>query len=180
MNWIEQNEGILHNEVQEKIYMDEINCFFVFIDISGNIIKMNKESVNLEVNKNKNSSTLPKNELLNIIQTQKKNMHNMTFVYKHALSYLFEYNHDDVIYFTENDKDFEPSLKHLPLMETINIPSSIYIFHELNCLYFFFEESRKNIKPILKIHDLKKFIPSKRVTIKLSKKSKAHTRKNIL
>jgi len=180
MSWIEKNESILHNEVQEKIYMDEIDCIFIFIDTKGDIIKINKEAVDLEINKKENNSILRKDSLLNLIQTQKQSMTNMSFIYKHALSYLFEYDHQDVLFFIENDKDFEPSLKPLPLFEDIFIHSSIYIFHDLNCLYFFFEESGKQLKPILKIHDLKKFVPSKRVTIKVSKKSKAHTRKNNL
>lgn len=180
MNWIEKNENMLHNEVQEKIYMDEIDCFFIFIDKNGNIIKINKESIDLEVNKKENLSVLRKDTLLNHIQTQKQSMCNMSFIYKYALSYLFDYDHEDVLHFIEKDKDFEPSLKILPLMDDIHIHSSIYIFHDLNCLYFFFEESDKKLKPILKIHDLKKFVPSKRVTIKHSKNSKAHTRKNKL
>ena len=180
MSWIEKNEKMLHNEIQEKVYMDEINCFFIFVDSKKNIMKINKESVDLEVNSKENYSILSKEVLLNIIQKQKMTMHNMLFSYKHAFSYLFDYNHDDVIYYIENDKDFEASMKEIPLMDSIRIHPSIYIFHDINCLYFFFEESCQNVKPILKIHDIKKIIPSKRVTIKLSNRSKSRTRKNNL
>tara|TARA_B100001173_G_scaffold312252_1_gene332456 strand:+ start:2775 stop:3317 length:543 start_codon:yes stop_codon:yes gene_type:complete len=180
MNWIKKNENMLHNEIQEKVYMEEINCFFIFVDSKKNIIKINKESADLEVNIKENHSTLPEKVLLTMIQNQKKNMHNISFLYKHAFSYLFDYNHDDVIFFIDNDKDFEPSMKEIPLMDNIRIPPSIYIFHDINCLYFFFEESCQNMKPILKIHDIKKIIPSKRVTIKLSNNTKSRTRKNNL
>ena len=76
-------------------------------------------------------------------------------------------------------------LKRLPLLEDIVIDPSIFIFHNLNCIYFLFEESNKTLpppKPILKIHaanePFKKSEPSKKVTIKINKKNKITRKKN--
>lgn len=179
-SWITKNERMLKEEQNEPICMDEINCIFLFVDCSQNIVKINKESVSLETREK--NSILRKDKLLKIIQEQKSNVCNSSYSYTHALSYLFDFNHEDIEYNLSNDKDFDCQLKKIPLMNDIVINPSIYIFHDLNCLYFIFEETAKKIKSILKIHELQKMIPtSKRVTIKLSKSKKTKTRKqNVL
>jgi hypothetical protein len=176
--WIMKNEKMLKEEQNEPVCMDEINCYFLFIDCCQNIIKINKECVSLEVCET--NSVLRKEELLNMIQQQKSNMCNGTYSYTHALSYLFDFDHEEIEHNLTNGKDFECSLKKIALMDDIIINPSIYIFHDLNCLYFIFEETAKKMKSILKIHDLQKVIPSKRVTIKLSKNKASKTRKNVL
>lgn len=177
MEWIDKDEKILNDEEHEKICMDKIECFFVFIDMDHNIVKVNKICVDLEVNAKENYSILRKDDLLKLIQTQKNNFDNSSFIYKYATSYLFEYDHNDVIDCMQNSDDFEAEMKSIPLMDDIFIGPSIFIFHDINCLYFIFEQE-KNLKPILKIHELKKVVPSKRVTIKLSKKQKMKSRKH--
>lgn len=177
MEWIDKDEKILNDEDHEKVYMDKIGCFFVFIDMENNILKVNKECVDLEVNAKENCSILRKDVLLKHIQTQKNDFDNSSFIYKYATSYLFEYDHNDIIDCIQNDDDFEAEMKSIPLMDDIVIGPSICIFHDVNCLYFIFEQERA-LKPILKIHELKKVVPSKRVTIKLSKKQKMKSRKN--
>ena len=87
----------------------------------------------------------------------------------------------------EDIKEFSTSLnltsynnkftKKIPLMDDVIIDPSIFIFHDINSLYFFEEIEKEPItpKPILKIHshvkDNKK-PTSKKVTIKINKRNK--------
>lgn len=188
MSWIDEEERLL--EIQDhcdREEMESIKCYFIYVNSNGYIQSITTDNIELTYNREKNISLIPKNKLLNIIQKQKIDFKNSKYIYKDACSFIVNLDPEDI-------KEFSTSLnltsynnkftKKIPLMDDVIIDPSIFIFHDINSLYFFFEEIEKDPitpKPILKIHshvkDNKK-PTSKKVTIKINKRNKI-TRKNI-
>ena len=162
MSWIDEEERLL--EIQDhcdREEMETIKSYFIYVNLNGYIQSITTDNIELTYNREKNISLIPQNKLLKIIQKQKIDFKNSKYIYKDACSFIVNLDPDDVI-----------------------IEPSIFIFHGINSLYFFFEEIEKDPitpKPILKIHshvkDNKK-LTSKKVTIKINKRNKI-TRKNI-
>ena len=88
MSWIEKMKKCYTMKFKKKCTWMKSIVFSFFVDSKKNIMKINKESADLEVNSKENYSTLSK-MLLNMIQNQKKT----TIIYyfhinTHLVTYL--------------------------------------------------------------------------------------------
>jgi hypothetical protein len=192
-SWISEQKRLLELQNDcEPEPMESINCQFIFIDSNNFIQKISKEKAKVEYDVENDQYIVSKKQLLQMIQKQKTAMNNSKYLYKHLCIFNIDLESEDVHPFTQeslndNDEFFET----ISLMDDIVIDPSIFIFHQVNSLYFFFEEMKERepeikdvtkLKPILKIHppisEIIKPVPSKRVTIKLNSKPSTTRKKH--
>jgi hypothetical protein len=187
MSWINEEEELL--EIQEhcdRIEIESIKSYFIYINQNGYIQSITTDNIELDYNREKNTSFINKNKILKIIQQQKINFKNSKYIYKDACLFLVNLEPEDIKEFSIylDLKDYNNRFfKKIPLLEDVIVEPSIFLFHKLASIYFFFEEIEKDTvtpKPILKIQKnvINKTPSSKKVTIKINKRNKT-TRKNI-
>ena len=151
-SWIEEYQQLA--TIQDNYSpepMTEINGFFLYVDKKGSIQKIETEKIQL-VNQDapEGSTRLPTEQLLYIIQ-RKKNIQQ-----RYRLLDIFTYHVDlateDIQTYScdENYQEASASfLKKQQATNDIHFAPSIFIFHEINAIYFLFEEI-ENPKSILK------------------------------
>jgi hypothetical protein len=206
MSWIEREEKILQiqqNYIREP--MDTIRCYFLYINLNSYIEKITSEQIKIsyqngEPVENTSSDTskigiIPKEQVLHFIQQKRFcNNNNTKYIFKDSWMYLVDLEPENLQNYSKSDnfKDISKQFfQVLPPIEDIRIPYSIFIFHDINALYFLFQEvpPKENVQPksILKIADSSIHPESvqnkkKKVTIKLQndKNSKyKKTRRNL-
>ena len=185
MSWIERHEKILQiqqNYLREP--MDTIRCYFLYINMNSYIETITSEQITVSYQKgepsqnNDNTSKIgiiPKEQVLHIIQNNKVNK-NARYVFKDSWMYLVDLEPENLQDYSKCENFHEISkqfLQVLPIIDDIQIPPSIFIFHDINAIYFLFQEvpPKEIVKPksILKITDatLSDSNKKKKVTIKL-------------
>ena len=143
ISWLNDEEQFTNIErLEDKTVMNEIQVKIMYIDLNNTLIHTETEICNLKEYENE-KSILPRDKLLLLIQS-KKNRDNK----KYRLSELLLYN---VILEPENLQNYSKTthqqnnsiyLKTLSTMiDDIQIPSSIVVFHTINTLYFIFQET---------------------------------------
>lgn len=194
-SWINEQTRLLQIQHDcEPEPMESIACQFIFIDSNQYIQKVAKDRAKIEYDAENDQYIVSKKQLLEMIQTQKKAMNNSKYLYKHLCIFNVDLESEDVQPFVNgldengemnnDDNGVDEFFETISLMDDIVIDPSIFIFHQVNSLYFFFEEMKEpepeikdvtKLKPILKIHppigEIIRPKPSKRVTIKLNRNS---------
>jgi hypothetical protein len=165
MSWINEEERI--QNIESNYYrepMEFVNAYFIYINQNHYIDKILCEKYDLEIKPNGSGSLLNKGSLLQIIQTKKiKTLHS-----KYKLIDILKYNVDlepeHIQAYSKNgelDVDIKNSkfFKTIAIFDEVEFSPSIFIFHSINGLYFFFQEvevekhkqlPRKSLKSILK------------------------------
>jgi len=158
-SWIEDHERLstIHgNYIREP--MEHIHIYFIYINRNSYIDKIVHDKQLLLLSSDKRYSYLPKETLLHIIQTRKIKTPFSKYKLADVLSYLVDLEPEAIQYYSKNDnleQIHSTFLKVLPIMNDIKIDPSIFIFHEMNALYFLFEEvelinHRHSLRSILK------------------------------
>jgi hypothetical protein len=175
MSWIEREEKILQiqqNYLREP--MDTIRCYFLYINLNSYIEKITSEQIaisyqNGEPSNCQNTSKIgiiPKEQVLHFIQQKRlcnnnsTNNNNTKYVFKDSWMYLVDLEPENLQNYSKSENFQEISKQFfqvLPPIEDIRIPPSIFIFHDINALYFLFQEvpPKETVQPksILKIID---------------------------
>jgi len=139
-SWIETAE---FQDNYQREPMTEIGVFFVYTDIGGSIEKITKEYHPII------DECLSKDIILQLIQT-KRNCLGKKYRLNDLLSFFIGIGPDDLKEFvgTETSLDF---FKIHPIFDDIVFDDSIFIFHDLNNLFFIFKEVENIVtKSILK------------------------------
>ena len=188
MSWILEQERIL--QIQKNYSrepMENITCCFLYVNEDNVLEKVTYDTFPLHSylnNKNekntKSGHILPKEIVLQLIQNKKIYTPKSKYIFKHSWLYLVDLEPENIQDYSKSENFHELSSRFMRVFHTvqdISIPSSIFIFHSLNMLYFLFEEVslKHSPKPILKIglsspsSNEKSIIDKKkkRVTIKL-------------
>lgn len=164
-SWITEHErlySINENYVREP--MDSINAYFVYINRNQYIEKIISDKLDLVLSSEGKTSFLSNETLLKIIQERKIKTPFSKYKLIDVISYLVNlepeniqsYANSENIDNIKNDGEVGTTfLKVLSIMDNIQIDSSIFIFHGINSIYFFFEEveiinHRHTLKSILK------------------------------
>lgn len=154
-SWL-NNYNRLYNlsEIPEKEIMEYIGLYFIYINKNSYIEKILYEKQNLE--KSDEYSFLTKESILKIIQSKKITTPTSKYKLIDILSFIIDVNHE------EFDNINNSPLKIIPIFNDIHISKSIFIFHNINNLYFIFQENeiqnqyRTTLKSILKNTTFKK------------------------
>jgi hypothetical protein len=160
-SWIQEYEKL--NKVdtnQERTFMDTINTYFVYINKNLYIDKILFEKIPLDKHSENKFSYISKEFLLKIIQLKKIKKPFSKYRLIDILSYVVNIEPELIQGFSNQnieDSILDDSinnikgefLKVLPIINDISIDKSIFIFHNINSLYFIFQEvdidkSKKN------------------------------------
>lgn len=160
-SWIQEYDKLNQiNNNQERTFMDTINTYFVYINKNLYIDKILFEKIPLDKHSENKYSYISKEFLLKIIQNKKIKKPFSKYRLIDILSYVVNIEPELVQGFSNQnieDNILDDSinnikgefLKVLPIINDISIDKSIFIFHNVNSLYFIFQEvdidkSKKN------------------------------------
>jgi hypothetical protein len=177
ISWVENHERLVNiNQNYEREHMNSIKICFVYINSYSEIetVICDKESL---VHNGK-YSVIPKERILQIVQNKKFLDENSKFSLDTILVYNVSIEPENIQKYI-NSEIVEPFIKMYPIVDEIVLNPSIFIFHELNCIYFFFRQIVVKPKSILKNSNLDAGVAkkTKRVRIQEIQKQK-FTKKN--
>lgn len=164
--WI--NEQTKLQNIQQNYFkepMEQIKIYCIFINKNLYIDNINCQLHPVSVESNKHYTHLSQEHILKIIQTHKTNKSTVNYKLKEILSYIVDIEPGDIQQYVsaKNQKDGDPKnhsnlffKTHSNIADEIKIPDSIFIFHDINSIYFLFQERETEqhnhtYKSILKI-----------------------------
>lgn len=180
-SWIQEEEKL---ETIEKNYqqepMENIDIFFLYINADDYIEKIICENHSLS------EIVLKKEYILHLIQSKKKTLNNHRYKFMDMLLYNIDLRPEHIQTFSNtevNEENARGFLKTYPIVDDVAISPSIFIFHNINSLFFLFKENPNEPVPIKSI--LKKDSPlrslhkvTKKVKIVVDKMHNGTTKKN--
>jgi len=146
-SWIQQEkriQDIQRNYSREP--MDSIRGIFIYINQNNYIDKIIRENIPLLIN-SPISSTISPDSLLKIIQTKKLRTPISKYKFSNIFSNVIDIEPEQIQAFSKIDDSLlneNSFFKETSINNSIDIPSSIFIFHSINTLFFFFQEIPTN------------------------------------
>lgn len=190
-SWFQEYNKLLNLQTNfNKEKMINIDVKFIYIDNNDNIQNIYCEKLKLQCSDS--GSQITKEDLLKIIQ-KNKTKNNSKYKLEDILFFHIPIDHENISNFNNQDSSGN-YLKRVSFFDSLEIPESIFIFHDINSLYFIFklnETDKHNftIKSILK-KSASKSKPSKTKKVQINeipmfqeiikKTKKKTTRKNKL
>lgn len=160
MNEIEKEISI--NTNYDKEFCNEINMYFLFVDVDNNIHKVSSDKETLTMREDA-CRIITKERLLQIIEAKKRENPKIKYRLNSMLLYCNETNPNDIRTYAKTSELTEISKNVLNVLSIFNdvvIPKSIFVFHSINAVYFIFKQVpiknvvvrvSNNIKSILKV-----------------------------
>ena len=134
----------------EREPIREVRVFFLYMDGMGALEKITKDIEEID------SGVLSKERLLQMIQS-KRHLPDRGVKYRFMdlLAFHIPLEPGELNDFVRGDsssnhKTSDAFLKSLPIFDSVVLDPSIFIFHDLNALFFFFKEVDPIMKSILK------------------------------
>jgi len=194
-SWIEKEEKRFSFEYNSTKKQNEcITCYFVYMDENLSIQKVVQHDEKLVLLSDSDFG-IHNSRLLEMIQRFSNSENGTKHKFIDLLKYVLDFDVDDLPDFAYRDdpNDFSGNfLKHVSIFNHLVIEPSVFIFHPLHSLYFFYKENAVKIKSILKNNNTTMFsLNSKstkkvhivdtynRVSLQPSVKKSVKTRKNI-
>jgi hypothetical protein len=187
ISWIEEQEKIQNidkNYFREP--METIDIHIIYINTNLYIESITKERHVLT--KREKNTVLEKERILQIIQSKKKTTPFSKYKFADALLYNVELEpeqiqnyantQDNTISSSSSSSSSSSFLKPVKILEDITIPHSIFVFHGINALYFFFKEEPRTDLKNAKSKSILKMEGEQAAPHKITKKVKIVLRKN--
>jgi hypothetical protein len=180
-SWIQEEEKL---ETIEKNYqqepMENIDIFFLYINADDYIEKIICENHSLS------EIVLKKEYILHLIQSKKRTLNNHRYKFMDMLLYNIDLRPEHIQTFSNtevNEENARSFLKTYPIVDDVTISPSIFIFHNINSLFFLFKENPNEpmpIKSILKRDNGQRSLHkvTKKVKIVVDKMHNGMTKKN--
>lgn len=147
ISWTEKHERLLNiHENYQKEQMDSIKICYIYVNLQSEIEQVICEHETLVQLQNK--SIISKERVLQLVQNKK-----FLNTFKYNIDSILLYNvsiEPENIQKYVNSEIVELFLKVYPIVDEILIHPSIFIFHEINCIYFIFKQHEIKPKSILK------------------------------
>ena len=150
-SWIEQEE---FHSTYEKESMTELVLFFIYMNRQMVIENVIKEYIDIDIEDGEDGdkASISKEKLLHIIQTRR---HRPGFPVKYKFMDLMAFHiplePGQLEGFIRGDLEVAGGfMRSLAIFDDVNVDPSIFIFHDLNSLFFFFKEAENPSKSILK------------------------------
>jgi hypothetical protein len=158
-SWIQretQIQNIQNNYSREP--MEAIHGIFIYINQNNYIEKIMREMITLTQDDAGTGSHITPDMLLKIIQTKKLRSPVSKYKFTSLFTNVIDIDPDKIQTFSKtNECDLAGAsfFKEAPITGNVHIPASIFIFHSINTVYFFFQEvlvakHNHTIKSILK------------------------------
>ena len=152
-----QIQNIQNNYSREP--MEAIHGFFIYINQNNYIEKIMREMITLSEGEPGAGSHITPDMLLKIIQTKKLRTPVSKYKFTSLFTHVIDIDPDKIQSFSKtNERELAATasfFKEAPITAGVHIPASIFIFHSINTVYFFFQEvlvakHNHTIKSILK------------------------------
>ena len=149
MNWIEDEHRLhnLHGEPQKE-RMDQITMNFIYINRSHYINKVLVEDYVFSTT-DLSGSRIPLNQLLKIIQTHKLRTPTSLYRLANVKSYIVDLDACDMQTYSECDETELSTTRffkeEIPTRDIL-IPDSMFVFHNINAIYFIYQEFELEIE----------------------------------
>ena len=155
-------------DVIEKEEMNHVNCYFVYINTENEVDDIHKEYYSLEVDDindetNPKSTKISQNRLLGLIQ-KNKIANGLKYRLMDILQYQIPYDFTNI-----SNSSYSNLLNVVTTVDEIKFEPSLCIFHEVNSVFFLFQEiprywndTYQPAKPALKIMSDNDRIPKKK------------------
>lgn len=164
ISWITEQEKFqnIQNNYQREP-MEFVPLYFIYINKNQYIDKILTEKFPLD-----NDLSIKREHLLKIIQEKKINTSFSKYKLIDILTYFVDLEPEKIQSFSnvENiEQTYSQFFKVLNIPDEINIPQSIFIFHNINSIYFIFQEvdvvakHSNTIKSILKTQNREPLAP---------------------
>lgn len=150
ISWIQSHEKILSiHENYKREPVESISLYFLYINQNAEIEKIIREKERLEVKDD--FQRLSKERILQIVQ-QKKKTNTGKYSLDHILVYNITIEPENIQKYVNTDNLLEfsqPFIKNLSVIDEIKIYPSIFVFHSLNSIFFFFKKMDEPTAPPL-------------------------------
>jgi len=143
-SWIQretQIQNIQNNYSREP--MEAIHGIFIYINQNNYIEKIMREMITLSHGDAGTGSHITPDMLLKIIQTKKLRTPVSKYKFTSLFTNVIDIDPDKIQSFSKtNERDIASVsfFKEAPITTDVHIPASIFIFHSINSVYFFFQE----------------------------------------
>jgi hypothetical protein len=134
MSWIEKEEKLLR--VQEKFLrepMESIKCVFLFMNPNKYIEQIADEYVDLYDGK------LSKERVLRLVEEKRRPKPDVKYMFVDAWTFIVDLEPEHVQSYSQMNV-LPRFLTPIQILDDITIAPSIFIFHDLNAVYFLFQE----------------------------------------
>jgi hypothetical protein len=152
--------------MQDREPLSEIDMFFIYINSDNAIDKVEKTVESIgdlsrdlsgdlsgDLSRDPGSlyvSGVSKERLLQIVQT-KRTCHDKKYRLTEIMAFQIPLEYSNLESFIKgNDNIGSDCLQPIPIFNEVGIHPALYIFHDLTALYFFFVESMKPLKSVLR------------------------------
>ena len=148
ISWIEKHERMnnIHTNYQREP-MDSVKMCYIYVNLYSEIEKVIYENENLGQIDSSNNRIISKERVLQIVQNKKMLNDTLKYTIDTILVYNVSIEPENIQKYV-NSENVLPFLKVFPIIDEILIHPSIFIFHEINCIYFIFKQI--DVKPIPK------------------------------
>tara|TARA_Y100001970_G_scaffold280579_1_gene389795 strand:- start:21 stop:647 length:627 start_codon:yes stop_codon:yes gene_type:complete len=166
--WCEERRLLNNNEAIEQEPMLSIQAKFFYLNTHQYIENIICEPIPLQ--KHENGSVLTKEKLIQIIQQRKVKTKDSKYQFLDLILCNFDASKTSIYSFSKTldvRNIISNHVKKVDHLKDVFIRPSVFPFHPVNCLYFFFEEHELEEKPII----LKSILKD------TSKKPTKHTKK---
>ena len=165
-SWIEEQERYQNIEGNSRVreQSNYINIHYIYVNKENNVNKIDHEKYPLDHSQSSHPSSHPsshkcslisKENVLRIIQSRKIFTPTSKYKFEDIILYNVDIEPENIQSYENTEPNMENSreyFKVLPFINDITIPDSIFIFHQINCLFFIFKEYcfQESKKPPLK------------------------------
>lgn len=158
LSWLDEHKRLTdmqQNYMREN--MQNIKIHSIYINTKSFIDKIDSNDQDL-VTVGLTHSVLHNEKVLQLVQNNRNRIPGKKYKLLDILVYNIDIEPEHIQNFVQNSTGYDSSfLKKIPIIDDITIPASIFIFHDLNAIYFVFEEIESDEytlkpKPIIKIH----------------------------
>jgi hypothetical protein len=136
-SWADQERD---DEPLELEAMTDIVCWILYIDWEGNLEHVYRDKQILEEDVAGGGSVFPRGRLLRFLHTKKTHL-GRKYRLMEILRFHVGLEAETLPKWAEEGGDGD--LKTVTLQDEIAVPPSLCIFHDVNCLYFLFQEPPK-------------------------------------
>jgi len=158
ISWIQSHERFINvHENYQREPSEYVSIYYIYINLQSEIEKIICEKEGLNLPSESEYQCISKERVLQMVQ-QKKIMRSAKYNLENIMVYNVSLESENIQKYINNDNLVEisqPFIKNLSIIDEIRIYPSIFIFHSLNSVFFFFKQnvSQKTalIKSILKI-----------------------------
>ena len=176
-SWLKEHKRLTKIQELESIKepMESIQSHFIYINFHSYIDKIVSETIDLNLGKDGVSSFIYNDFLLQLIQSKKINTPISKYKLKDIILYNVELEPEHVQNYSNSESFQDLSKSFFKPISVINdtiVQPSLFIFHNVNCLYFIFQESFNDPSQSMKPKPIIKFLDNTQQTYSHKKTKK--------